>query len=106
MRKIKKGDMVKVTVGKDAGKTGKVVHVAISPERRRATVEGVNMVVKHMRPRREGEKGQRVQFPAALSLSNLVLVCPSCSVPTRVGFASQDDGSKMRQCKQCNATFS
>ena len=105
MRKINKGDMVRVTTGKDAGKTGKVVKVAINSERQRATVEGVNMVVKHMRPRREGEKGQRVQFPAALSLSNLALVCPSCAVSTRVGFVTTTDGSKMRVCKQCKNEF-
>ncbi len=97
---------MKVTTGKDAGKTGKVLKVAMSRERQRATVEGLNLVVKHLRPRREGEKGQRVQFPAALSLSNLMLVCPSCAAPTRVGMAHQTDGTKMRQCKQCKNTFS
>ena len=95
--------MVKVTTGKDAGKTGKVIHVAITPLRSRITVEGVNIAVKHVRPRREGEKGQRVQFPAALSLSNVMLLCPECSDPTRVGISRQADGTKMRQCKQCNA---
>ena len=103
MEKIKKGDTIKVTSGKDAGKTGKVLRMVHA--RGRGTVEGVNMVIKHLRPRREGEKGQRVQFPATLSIANMRLVCPQCGQMTRVGFVVPENGSKMRTCKKCNAQF-
>ncbi len=102
--KIKKGDKVKVLSGKDRGKTGTVSQVF--PDQGRASVEGVNMMVKHLRPNKRGEKGQRVEFPAPLALSNLSLVCPKCSKSTRVGYKySSEDGKeekkKLRFCKKC-----
>jgi large subunit ribosomal protein L24 len=100
--KIKKGDSVRVITGKDAGKTAKVLKVM--EEKNRATVEGVNLLVKHMRPRKSGEKGQRIQFPSPIQVSNLMLVCPSCSQPTRVGYEVRE-GKKSRQCKKCKNVF-
>jgi len=104
--KIKTKDQVKIIAGKDKGKTGKVQQVF--PRRGRASVEGVNLLVKHLRPQRRGEKGQRVEFPAPLSLSNLMLICPKCGRPTRVGFTSTAIGEgenkvtkKLRICRQC-----
>lgn len=82
--KIKKGDKVKILAGKDKGKIGKVLQVFASRER--ASVEGLNLLIKHMRPRKEGEKGQRIEFPAPMNISNLILVCPKCNKPTRVGY--------------------
>ncbi len=113
--KIKKGDKVKILTGKDKGKTGKVLQ--IFPARNRASVEGLNLLIKHMRPRRQGEQGQRIEFPAPLSLSNLALVCPKCGKPARIGYkyieiakgsvsASQQQVKKQRKknrvCKKCN----
>jgi large subunit ribosomal protein L24 len=82
--KVKKGDKIKILTGKDKGKTGKVLQVF--PRRNKASIEGLNLLIKHMRPRKRGEKGQRVEFPAPLNISNLILVCPKCGKPTRVGY--------------------
>jgi len=98
--KIKTGDNVKIQAGKDRGKTGKVLQVFTS--RNLASIEGRNLLIKHLRPRREGEKGQRVEFPAPLHLSNLALVCPHCGKDTRVGFKILENKKKVRLCKKCN----
>jgi large subunit ribosomal protein L24 len=107
--KIKKGDKIEIITGKDKGKTGKVLQ--ISQDRQRVVIEGLNLRVKNVRARRQGEKGQQVQFPAPLHISNVMLVCPKCSKKTRVGFrlASQNEpagdiklkGKKFRQCRKC-----
>lgn len=101
--RIKKGDMVKIRSGRDRDKTGKVIRTM--PERNRLVVEGANLLVKHLRPRRAGEKGQRVQFPASLPASRVALVCPKCGKPTRVGARMLTDGRKERECKKCRQTF-
>lgn len=95
---IKKGDTVKIILGKDQGKKGKVLQVL--PQEHRLVVEGLNLLTKNVRPRREGEKGQRVQFNAPLDISNVMLVCPKCSKPTRVGFKLLDN-KKSRICRKC-----
>jgi len=82
--KIKKGDKVKIIVGKDKGKTGKVLQVFTS--RNRASIEGLNLLIKHMRPRRQGEQGQRIEFPAPMNISNMMFMCPRCGKGTRVGY--------------------
>ena len=63
---IKKGDKVQIIAGKDKGKTGKVLQVF--PAKERVSVEGLNLLIKHMRPHRQGEDGQRIQFPAPLKI--------------------------------------
>jgi large subunit ribosomal protein L24 len=97
--KIKKSDKVKIIAGKDKGKEGKVLEVF--PDNRKIVVEGLNLAVKHMRPRREGEKGQRIQFPMPLSVSNVVLICGKCGKTTRVGYKILENGKKIRTCKKC-----
>lgn len=97
--KIKKGDKVKIIAGKDRGKEGKVL--AVIPEKDRLTVEGLNLVIKHMRPRRGGEKGQRIQFPASMNASNVLVICPKCSKPARIGYKILENKKKVRLCAQC-----
>jgi large subunit ribosomal protein L24 len=104
--KIKKGDKVKMRAGKDKGKTGKVVQ--IFPARNRASVEGLNILIKHLRPRRSGEQGQRVEFPGLVDLSNLGLVCPHCGKTTRVAsktiekkIGEKTKQHKLRVCQKC-----
>jgi large subunit ribosomal protein L24 len=101
--KIKKDDKVQILAGKDKGKTGKVLQVF--PARRRLSVEGVNLLIKHMRPQRKGDKGQRIEFPGLIDASNVALVCPKCGKPTRVSYqvTKGEDGKlqKARFCKQC-----
>jgi large subunit ribosomal protein L24 len=98
--KIRKNDQVKLIAGKDRGKTGKVLHVL--PEEKKIVVEGLNLVKKHVRPRKEGEKGQRIEIPAKLAISNAMLICPKCGKPTRVGYAKSEN-NKLRICKKCKA---
>ena len=101
--KIKKGDKVKMLSGKDNGKVGKVLMV--NKVKGRLTVEGLNLLVKHMKPRRQGESGQRIQFPAAVNISNVALVCPKCQQATRVGWQKLADNKKVRKCVKCGETI-
>lgn len=96
--KIKKDDKVKVIAGKDLGKEGKVLRVL--REEGKIVVEKINIVKKHTRPKKEGEKGQRVEVPAPMNVSNVMLVCPQCSKPTRIGYKVHE-GTKTRVCKKC-----
>lgn len=105
--KIKKSDNVAVITGKDNGKTGKVLKVF--PFLGKAVVEGVNLRKKHVRPRQQGQKGQTVQMPGMIDISNVALICPSCGKRTRVSFKFKEIGldknkksrAKTRFCKKC-----
>ena len=103
--KIKKNDIVKVMTGKDRGKTGKVLRT--HPTEERIVIEGVRLVVKHVRARKGGERGQRLYLPGRMPIANVQLVCPSCSKPTRVGIRRNMSGLMTRErfCKKCNATL-
>ncbi len=96
--KIKKDDTVLVISGKDKGKKAKVLESF--PEQHKVIVEGVNLVKRHRRPRREREKGQIVEVPKPIDVSNLKLVCPKCGQSTRVGYLLTEKG-KYRICKKC-----
>lgn len=101
--KIKKNDKVKILSGKDRGKTGKVLQVL--PTEKKASIEGLNLSIKHLRPQRNGEKGQRIEFPAFMDASNLAVVCPKCGQASRVGYkitkAEGQPEKKLRTCKKC-----
>lgn len=97
--KIKKDDKVKIIAGKDAGKSGKVLNIFRSTGK--ITVEGINIVKKHVKAKKDGEKGQRVELASPLDVSNAMLICPKCSKETRVGYAIGEDGEKSRVCKKC-----
>jgi large subunit ribosomal protein L24 len=98
--KIKKGDTVLIISGKDRGKTGKVLDSF--PKNSKIVVEGVNLKKKHARPKKSGEKGQIVEKPGLLPVSNVKLVCPKCGKPTRVGYSITGD-KKHRVCKKCKS---
>lgn len=95
--KIKKNDTVIVVAGKDKGTTGKVVKVL--PRENRAVIEGVNVVKKHTKPRQSGEKGQIIEKSLPINISNVMLLDPKDSKPTRVGFQIKD-GKKVRIAKR------
>jgi large subunit ribosomal protein L24 len=99
---IKKGDEVKVLVGKDKGKTGKVLEAI--PETGRIVAEGLNIHIRYSRPKRQNEKGQRMEVPGPMPLSKVMLVCPHCGKPTRVGHAMTDSG-KFRKCMKCGKSI-
>lgn len=95
--KIKKGDKVVVTAGRDRGKTGEVIKVM--PKDNRAVVGGVNMVKRHQRP--EGvQQGGIIAKEAPIHISNLSLQDPDGGKPTRVGFKFLEDGRKVRYAKR------
>ncbi|PIR07587.1 50S ribosomal protein L24 [Candidatus Jorgensenbacteria bacterium CG_4_10_14_0_8_um_filter_39_13] len=98
--KIKKNDTVKILKGKDKNKSGKVI--AVNPRNQRLTVEGLNLFKKHVRPRRQGEKGEVVQVARPLNVANAALICPACHQTTRIGFR-WENGVKKRYCKKCQA---
>jgi len=98
--KIKKNDIVKMNNGKDKGKTGKVL--TVFPADSKIMVEGLNLVKKHRRPRKEREKGQRIEMPRRVAVSSVMLVCPKCGKAVRVGYKITDN-NKFRVCKKCGA---
>jgi len=96
--RVKKGDNVAVISGKDKGKSGKVLRAI--PGLEKVLVESVNVVKRHQKPRKQGEKGQISQMPSPIHVSNVMLICPKCSKPTRVGYRFEGE-SKSRVCKKC-----
>jgi large subunit ribosomal protein L24 len=97
--RIKKDDTVKVLSGKEKGKSGKILKVL--PKDQAIVVEGLNIRVRFSRPKRKGEKGQRMEIPAPLNVSKVMLVCPHCGKPTRTASELNQQG-RFRKCKNCN----
>ncbi len=105
--KVKKGDSILITAGKDKGRTGKIIKAM--PKELKVLVEGINLKKKHVRPKREGEKGQVVEIPVPMDVSNIKLICPKCGKATRVGYkigpgapSGSSSDVKKRICKKCN----
>ncbi|HOK00525.1 MAG TPA: 50S ribosomal protein L24 [Candidatus Pacearchaeota archaeon] len=98
--KIKKGDNVLIISGKDKGKKGKVIKVL--PGEGKIIVEGMNLRKKHVRPKREGEKGQIVSIAAPMDASNVLFICPQCNKGTKIGYKVSDK-KKYRVCKKCKS---
>jgi large subunit ribosomal protein L24 len=95
---IKRDDTVVVISGKDKSKKGKVL--LTNPESGRVIVQNVNMIVRHTKPRRQGEQGGRLNKEGSIDASNVMLVCPKCGKATRVAHAFVGD-KKVRACKKC-----
>ena len=100
---VKTGDTVVFLSGKDKGKKGKVM--AVSPKEDKVIVEKVNMVKKHVKPRKMGEQGGIVKAEGAMYSSKVQIVCPRCNKPTRVGHKLYEDGTKARICKKCGESL-
>lgn len=98
---VKKDDSVYVLSGKDAGKTGKVLKVF--PVTGRVIVEGVNMSVKHQKPRGRYQQGGILHQEAPVSSSNVMVVCSKCKRPSKMGYKVMANGDKVRVCKACGA---
>lgn len=96
--KIRKGDTVSIISGKDRGRIGKVLK--IFPKAGEILVEGVNLMKKHQRPKGAGEKGQIIQLPKPIDVSNAKLICSKCGKATRVGYRIVEN-KKYRICKKC-----
>lgn len=97
--KVRKNDTVMVVVGRDRGKTGKVLRVL--PMRGRVIVERLNLVKRHTKPRGAASPGGIVEREAPLNISNVMVMCDRCNAPVRVGVKFAADGSKTRVCRRC-----
>ena len=102
---IKKNDTVKIIAGRGKNlKDGRRV-LAVMPDKGKVLVEGVKMVKKHVRPNPQRQvKGGIAEQESAINISNVMVVCPSCSKPTRVGHELQGD-RRVRVCRRCSATL-
>jgi large subunit ribosomal protein L24 len=101
---IRKGDQVRVMTGRDKGKVGRVL--SVDPIQSTVTVEHANMIKRHTRPNpSKNIKGGIVEREGAMSISNVLLVCPACNKHTRVGHSVLPDGSKVRTCRRCGTTL-
>jgi len=98
---IRKDDTVVVLSGKDKGKQGKIL--AVDPKAGKVIVEGINMVSRHQKPRRQGEEGGIIKKEAPLYACKVMRVCPKCGKATRPAHKVLADGKKVRVCKKCAA---
>jgi large subunit ribosomal protein L24 len=96
--KIKKNDQVLIISGDDKGKKGKVIKSV--PATGRILVEGINLVKKHVKPKKSGQKGQTVKTPNFISISKVKILCSKCGKGARIGFKTEE-GNKYRICKKC-----
>ena len=103
MFRVKKNDQVAVLSGKDRGKKGKVLRVF--PEAGRVTVEGLNLVKRHMKRSQANPQGSIVSREAPLPLDRVLPVCPKCNAGVRVGVKIEQDGTKVRICRKCEEAF-
>jgi len=97
--KIKVGDQVLVTAGKDKGKRGKVTKIL--PRSSRVIVEKANIYVRHIKPKGKGQPGQILKRERPLTVANVAIVCPKCKQQTRVGYRIDREGKKVRICRKC-----
>jgi large subunit ribosomal protein L24 len=95
--KLRKNDTVRVIAGRDKGKTGRIVN--IDREKMRAVVEGLNMVKKAMKQKKQNQKGGITSVEAPLSVGKLMIMCKKCG-PTRIGYLVEGN-TKKRVCRKC-----
>lgn len=101
---VRKNDNVIIVTGKDRGKRGRVLKVL--PERNRIVIEGMNFIKRHTRPNpQQNIKGGIVERESSLHASNVQIVCPECSAPTRIGHRLLGDGRKVRICRKCDGVM-
>lgn len=102
---LKKNDTVKVLSGREKGRTGRVIRILA--EKQRAEVEGLMTVKRHLKRGRsqQSPEGGIVEKAGTIHISNLMVMCPKCNEPTRVGHKTLDDGKKIRACKRCGGNL-
>lgn len=96
--KLKTGDKVMVMAGKDKGKIGKIIQTF--PALNKVVVEGANILKKHTKSRRQGQKGQVIELSAPLSVSKAMFYCARCEKSVRLGSRIEAE-KKVRFCKKC-----
>ena len=100
--KIRKNDIVLVTKGKYRGKKGKVLRAM--PKKDQLIVEGVNILKKHAKPQKTGEKGKMLEITGSIFISNVKLICKKCKKAAKTGYkfvTKKDKQVKIRICKKC-----
>lgn len=98
--KIKKGDKVRVIAGKDKGREGKVERVYIKAAR--VLIEGINQYKRHMKKNEKMPQGGVVDVPRPIDISKVMLICPKCGKPARVGYRVEKNKT-VRVCKKCDS---
>ncbi len=101
--KIKKNDTVQVINGKDKGVTGKVI--SVDHAKRQVTVEGVNVVFRHVKPSQKNPQGGRLEVSMPIPSSKVMAICPKTNKPTRIGYRILDNGTKERFAKKSGASM-
>lgn len=96
---LKKDDMVITLVGKDKGKTGKILKVL--RDKNKVVVEKINIVKRHVRPTQTNPQGGIIEKEMPIDVSNVLLYCKKCQRGVRIGKKMLEDGSKVRVCKKC-----
>lgn len=100
--KLKKGDEIEVIAGKDRGKRGKISTILVKEDK--VVVDGINVMTKHVKAGRDGSKGERIERPFPVHVSNVMLVCPHTGKTTRVGY-SVEGGEKVRVSRRSGKTI-
>ncbi len=100
--KVKVNDKVLVISGKDKGKQSRVTRVMVKNQK--LIVEKVNMKTKHVKKSSQ-KAGEKITFEGPIDASNVVIICPNCTKPTRAGYKLLDNGKKERICKKCNQSL-
>lgn len=95
--KLRRDDQVKVVSGRDKGKSGKILRV--DREKGKVIVQGINMVKKSVKPKKQDEKGGIIDIEAPVDISNVMVMCKKCG-PSRIG-VTEEKGKKERICKKC-----
>jgi large subunit ribosomal protein L24 len=96
---LKKNDTVQIITGDEKGKKGRVL--GVDPGNKRLLIERLNMIKKHMKPSKKYAQGGIIEKEAPVPISNVMLVCPKCTKPTRIGNSILENGKKIRSCRKC-----
>jgi large subunit ribosomal protein L24 len=102
--KLKKGDTVLITAGKDSGREGRIA--VVLPKESKIIVEGANKYKKHIKPRGEGQTGSIQERERPINVASVALMCPKCKQATRIGYKDSRDGKKIRICRKCGEDLS
>lgn len=101
--KIKKGDLVRITVGRDKGREAKVEKILVKDQA--VLLPGLNQYKKHKKPQGEGRPGEILTLSRPVKAANVALICPKCKMPTRVGYSFVGQ-KKTRVCRKCDQPIS
>lgn len=100
--KLKKNDNIIVIAGKDRGKTGLIERVFVTENR--IVAKGIAIAKKHVKPSKKAPQGGIIEINQKIAASNVMVVCPSCSKPTKIGYKISEKG-KLRVCKKCKQSL-